>query len=49
MRELRPWDKDQKVTKRKEAEAAQQSPILTSTYFYREHALGATWALWGAA
>lgn len=40
MRELHPQDKDQKVTKSKKAEDAQQSPVLTSTYFYREHSLG---------
>lgn len=35
-----PRDKDQKLTRRRKAEAAQQSPILTSTSFYREHAWG---------
>ncbi|KAB1254156.1 hypothetical protein Cadr_000027034 [Camelus dromedarius] len=39
---LRPGhqDKDQKTTKRRKADAAHQSPIPTSTYFYREHAQG---------
>lgn len=45
MRELHPRDKDQKVTKSKKAETAQQSPVLTFTYFYRKHSLGATCAL----
>lgn len=48
-RPLHPWDKDQKTTKKRKSEAAQQSPVLTPTYFSREHVLGATCALVGGS